>query len=78
MNGGRLPVVNGRQVVRALAKAGFVVDRVAGSHHILVYPTDPRRTVTVPVHGARDLRRGTLRAILRQAGLSVEEFVPLL
>jgi predicted RNA binding protein YcfA (HicA-like mRNA interferase family) len=78
MNGGRLPVVDGRQVVRALTKVGFVVDRVAGSHHVPVYPTDPRRTVTVPVHGAKDLRRGTLRAIVRQAGLNVEEFVALL
>jgi predicted RNA binding protein YcfA (HicA-like mRNA interferase family) len=76
MNGGRLPVVNGRQVVRALTKAGFVVDRVAGSHHVLVYPADPRRTVTVPVHGAKDLRRGTL--IVRQTGLSIDEFIALL
>jgi predicted RNA binding protein YcfA (HicA-like mRNA interferase family) len=78
MNGGRLPVVNGRQVVRALTRSGFVIDRIAGSHHILVHPTDPRRAVTVPVHGGRDLKRGTIRSILRQAGLTVEEFVQLL
>jgi predicted RNA binding protein YcfA (HicA-like mRNA interferase family) len=66
MNGGRLPVVNGRQVVRALTRSGFVIDRIAGSHHILVHPTDPRRAVTVPVHGGRDLKRGTIRSILRQ------------
>jgi predicted RNA binding protein YcfA (HicA-like mRNA interferase family) len=35
MSAGRLPVVNGRQVLRALIKAGFVVDRVVGSHHVL-------------------------------------------
>ncbi len=78
MNGGRLPVVNGRQVVRALAKAGFVVDRIVGGHHVLVYPTDPRRTVTVPVHAGRDLKRATLRSIIRQSGFTVEEFVRLL
>jgi predicted RNA binding protein YcfA (HicA-like mRNA interferase family) len=54
------------------------VGRTAGSHHLLVHPEDPRRIVTVPVHGARDLKSGTLRAIIRQAGLTVEEFRALL
>jgi predicted RNA binding protein YcfA (HicA-like mRNA interferase family) len=78
MPDGGLPVVNGRQVIRALMQAGFVVDRIAGSHHILKYPQDLRRTVTVPMHGGRDLKRGTLRSIIRQAGLTVDEFVALL
>jgi predicted RNA binding protein YcfA (HicA-like mRNA interferase family) len=78
MSGGGLPVVNGRQVIRALVRAGFVVDRIAGSHHVLTYPQEPRRTVTVPVHAGRDLKRGTLRSIIRQAGFTVEEFVDLL
>jgi predicted RNA binding protein YcfA (HicA-like mRNA interferase family) len=78
MSGGGLPVVNGRQVIRALMRAGFVVDRIAGSHHVLMHPRDPRRTVTVPLHAGRDLKRGTLRSIIRQAGFTVEEFVDLL
>jgi predicted RNA binding protein YcfA (HicA-like mRNA interferase family) len=78
MNGGRLPVVNGRQVIRALVNAGFVVDRIVGSHHVLAHPADPRRTVTVPVHAGRDLKRGTLRSIIRQAGFTVEQFVQFL
>jgi predicted RNA binding protein YcfA (HicA-like mRNA interferase family) len=78
MVSGRLPVANGGAVVRALKRAGFAVDRIVGSHHILVYPGDPTRTVTVPVHSGRDLKPGTLRAIIRQAGLSVEEFRDLL
>jgi predicted RNA binding protein YcfA (HicA-like mRNA interferase family) len=41
---------------------------------VLVHPTDPTRTVTVPVHGNRDLKPGTLRAIIRQAGFTIEEF----
>jgi len=45
-----------------------------GSHHVLVYPGHSTRTVTVPVHSGRDLKPGTLRAIIRQAGLTVEEF----
>jgi predicted RNA binding protein YcfA (HicA-like mRNA interferase family) len=69
-----LPVIGGREVVRALTKAGFVVDRIAGSHHVMVFPGDPTRTVTVPVHAGRDLKPGTLRSIIRQTRLTVEEF----
>ena len=78
MSGGALPVVSGRDVVRALQRAGFLVDRIAGSHHVLVHPGDARRTVTVPVHAGRDLKRGTLPAIIRQAGFAVDEFSNLL
>jgi len=74
MSDGKLPVVTGRQVVRALERAGFVTDRVVGSHHVMAHPGEPKRTVSVPVHGNRDLKRGTLRSIIRQAGFDVEEF----
>ena len=77
MNPG-LPAVNGRRVIRALQRAGFVVDRIAGSHHLLVHQDDPRLLVTVPMHAGRDIKAGTLRGIIRQAGLTVEEFRDLL
>jgi predicted RNA binding protein YcfA (HicA-like mRNA interferase family) len=77
MNPG-LPAVDGRRVIRALQRAGFVIDRIAGSHHLLVRPDDPTRRVTVPVHGGKDLKAGTLRSIIWQAGLTVEEFHDLL
>jgi predicted RNA binding protein YcfA (HicA-like mRNA interferase family) len=70
--------VNARQVLAELRRAGFVVDRIAGSHHVLVHPSDARRTVTVPFHGARSLKLGTLRNIIRQSGLTVDEFRELL
>jgi predicted RNA binding protein YcfA (HicA-like mRNA interferase family) len=73
-----LPAVSARQVLAALRRAGFVVDRVVGSHHVLTHPDDARRAVTVPFHVARSLKPGTLRSIIRQAGLSVEEFRALL
>jgi predicted RNA binding protein YcfA (HicA-like mRNA interferase family) len=65
-------------VVQVLQRAGFVVDRIVGSHHVMVYPGDPTRTVVVPVHAGRDLKPGTFRSILRQAGFSPEEFSKLL
>jgi len=77
MTGG-LPALRARDVLRALAKAGFIEKRVSGSHYILAHRDDPARAVTVPYHGARDLKSGTLRAIIRQAGLTVEEFCDLL
>ena len=71
-----LPAVSGREVVRALERAGFVMERIAGSHHIMAHPDDARRVLTVPVHGARDLKPGTLRGVVRQAGFSVEDEGP--
>ncbi|MBI4507531.1 MAG: type II toxin-antitoxin system HicA family toxin [Chloroflexi bacterium] len=70
-----LPRVSGRECVRALERAGFYVRRQEGSH-IVVRRDAPFTQVVVPEH--RELDRGTLRAIIRQAGLSVEDFVSLL
>jgi predicted RNA binding protein YcfA (HicA-like mRNA interferase family) len=78
MAGGGLPAVNGKRVIQALKRAGFVVNRIVGSHHIMAFPGNHARTVSVPVHAGRDLKPGTLRGIIRQAGLTVEEFVALL
>ena len=74
----RLPVATAREVLAALRRAGFVVDRVAGSHYILAHPDIPATAVTVPFHGSRSLKPGTLRNIIRQSGLTVEEFRALL
>jgi predicted RNA binding protein YcfA (HicA-like mRNA interferase family) len=60
-----------------LERAGFAVSRTSGSHCRLVHTRNPEIKVTVPLHGA-DLRRGTLRAIIAQAGMSVAEFLDLL
>ncbi|WP_372338723.1 type II toxin-antitoxin system HicA family toxin [Mangrovibrevibacter kandeliae] len=73
-----LPAVSGRRTVRALEKAGFVVDRIKGSHHILLHPGRAKSAVSVPVHGNRELPRGTLSGIMEQAGLSIDEFIQLL
>lgn len=68
-----LPVISGRQAVAALERLGYEVVRQKGSHLRLRHPTDPsRQPVTVPDH--KELKSGTLRAIIRDAGVSVEEF----
>ena len=70
-----LPRISGRECVAALEKAGFVFKRQQGSHMVL-RRDDPFAQVVVPDH--KELDRGTLRAIIRQAGLSVDEFSRLL
>ena len=72
----KLPVVSGVDVVRALAKIRWEVDHQTGSHMILRQRDSPHRRLTVPRH--RELAKGTLRAIIREAGLTVEEFLRLL
>jgi predicted RNA binding protein YcfA (HicA-like mRNA interferase family) len=74
----KLAGLSGRQIVKALQRGGFDVIRVSGSHHVLRNPSVPNSKVIVPVHGARDLPPGTVASILRQAGLSIEEFASLL
>lgn len=71
----KLPCVSGRECIKALGKAGFIAKRQEGSHVVLRRDI-PFSQVVVPDH--KELDRGTLRAILRQADLSVEEFCKLL
>ena len=71
-----LPRVSGREVIKALQKVGYERDRQRGSHVILRQATDPHRRVTVPDH--KEIAKGTLRSIIRETGLTVEEFKALL
>ena len=66
-----LPVLSGRRIVRAFEKLGWEVARQRGSHIILVKESSIA-TLSVPDH--REVARGTLRSLIRDAGLTVEEF----
>ena len=70
-----LPRISGRECLKALSSAGFYLKRQEGSHMILRRES-PFTQLVVPDH--RELDRGTLRAIIRQSGLSVDEFAKLL
>ena len=74
----KLTGLSGKQIVRAPQKAGFEILRISGSHHILAKPGSPGARVIVPVHGARDLPPGTVRSIVVQSNLSIEEFLSLI
>jgi predicted RNA binding protein YcfA (HicA-like mRNA interferase family) len=71
----RLSPVSARECLNALQRVGFVVDRQAGSHITLIRGDPPGR-VTVPNH--RELKVGMLRKIIRDANLTVEEFLDVL
>ncbi len=72
----RLPVVSGKELCKALEKAGYFIDHQAGSHIILRNENLPYRRLTVPNH--KEIAKGTLKSILRQAGLTNEEVKELL
>ncbi len=72
----QLPILSGRQVVKALRKIGYEFDHQRGSHIVLRQTDPPHRRLTVPDHD--EVAKGTLRAVLRQAGLTVGELRALL
>jgi predicted RNA binding protein YcfA (HicA-like mRNA interferase family) len=71
----RLPSISGRECIRALEKAGFVVIR-RKSTHVFMRRDNPFAQTVVPDH--KTIRRGTLRNVIRQAGMTVDEFLALL
>jgi len=71
-----LPHVSGRKVLQALLKIGYEKDRQKGSHIVMRQISYPHRRIVVPDH--KEVAKGTLRAIIRHAGLTVEEFAKLL
>ncbi len=69
-------MVSGSEAIKAFGKIGYLWDHQKGSHVILRHARVPYRRLTVPNH--KTLAKGTLRALIREAGLSVEEFSGLL
>lgn len=69
----KLPVVSGAEAIAAFERLGFAVARIDGSHHTM--KRDGHRFVlTIPVHGRKPIKSGTLRSLIRAAGVTVEEF----
>jgi predicted RNA binding protein YcfA (HicA-like mRNA interferase family) len=68
----KLPRISGKELLRFLQREGFTVVRVRGSHHVL---TRDETDTVVPVHGNRTLALGTLRKILRDIDMTLDEFV---
>ncbi len=71
----KLSIISGQKLVKILIGLGYKVDHQTGSHIILRYKNPPYRRLTVPKH--KEIAKGTLRAIIRQAGLTRDEFLGL-
>jgi predicted RNA binding protein YcfA (HicA-like mRNA interferase family) len=72
----RIPVVSGREAVKAFGRIGYLFDHQRGSHIQLRHGSPPHRRLSVPDH--KELSKGLLRALIRDAGLTVDEFTELL
>lgn len=72
----KLPVISGRDAAKAFGKLGYRLDRQVGSHMILRKEAAPHRRLTNPDH--RTVAKGPLRALIREAGLTIDEFLALL
>ena len=72
----KLPAISGLAAVKAMGKIGYEIDHQPGSHIVLRQTAAPHRRLTVPNH--KELAKGTLRSIIREAGLTVAQFAELL
>ena len=73
----KLPVISGKEAIKALGKAGFLIVRQKGSHvRMKKITSEGMINITVPIHDVLD--RGTLKSIIRSSGLSVDEFIEFL
>ena len=72
----KLPNIKGRQLLKILEGIGYDLDHIQGSHHVL-RRSDGRKT-TIPIHGSKDIPKGTLLGILTDLDISKGEFVVLL
>jgi predicted RNA binding protein YcfA (HicA-like mRNA interferase family) len=70
----KLPLLSPEKILSILSRHGFVLDRTKGSHQIYMNPDTGRREV-VPVHPGKEIPRGTLIEILRQAGITREDLI---
>lgn len=72
----KLPVISGSDAVKAFCKLGYAIDHQTGSHIILRHSDPQHRRLTIPNHD--ELAKGTLRSLIREAGITKEQFVQLL
>lgn len=72
----KIPVTKPKEAIKALQKAGFIINHISGSHYVLYHNPKKLRAV-IPFHN-KPLKRKTLMSILKNAELSIDEFKKLL
>lgn len=73
----KIPIIKSQRLIKVLVKKGFTLQRIHGSHHVFIRHQN-QLSVVVPVHKGRDLGRGITLSILKDAQITVEEFLELL
>lgn len=73
----RLPSMTASDVIKKLKKIGFVFDRYAKGSHEIWYNPKTKRRVTIPNHPGMDIPKGTLSAIIKETGYSIDDFLQL-
>lgn len=73
----KLPVITSKKLLKALQRAGFVIDRQRGSHISMYHPDKPEFIVVIPFHNV-DLKKGMLKRILKDADMEIEDLIELL
>jgi len=72
----RLPRLSGKEVIEIFKRDGWIVDRIEGSHHILIKPGH-EATLSVPVHGRQEIKLGLLKRLIRDAGMTNKRLTEL-
>jgi predicted RNA binding protein YcfA (HicA-like mRNA interferase family) len=72
----KLPAIHPQKLAKVLEKKGFVLDRIRGSHYVYVHP-ETKVTISLPVH-TKEIKKGILLDLMKQAGISREELIDLL
>lgn len=70
----KLPVIKGKDLIKFFLKYGCEEKRIKGSHHVMLSKFN-NHIFVIPVHSDEEIDRGLLRAIIRQAGLDIEQFI---
>lgn len=73
----KLPSASARDVVKVAQAIGFEFDRQKGSHAVYYHPV-AKKHIVIPIHKERNIKLGTLRGIIDDMGLTVEQFISLL
>lgn len=74
----KLPILSGKEMIKILGKIGFVHIRTSGSHAILNKQDAVRGKITLPVPLHPELAKGTLKSIMNQAGLELEDLLKIM
>lgn len=73
----KIPAVSARKLIKVLKKDGFILDHIRGSHYIFFHPIK-KVVISVPIHSSHDLGKGITSAILKDAKISISDFLRLL